>query len=352
MVTHLKALSEAVGVSGKEEAVRQIVLDAIKGRVEQIRIDALGGVTALLRGTQAQKRPRVMIAAHMDEVGFMVTGVDGDGLIKFTAVGGIDDRILPGLRVRIGDSQMPGVITWAPIHKTAGQNNTVKIKALRIDIGASNKDQANGKVKKGDRIAFDAQFMELGETMLRGKSFDNRVGCSLLIDLLNDGPYPCDILAAFTVQEEIGLRGAMVATNRLTPDAALVLEGTTAHDLPDPYADADSPLAQNGACRVNGGPVLSFMDRSMIVAPQLLDFLRATAERESIPYQLKTQLGGGTDGGSIHRMGGGAPTAVISMPCRYIHSPAALLSKTDYAHMLALVKAALHAITWENVRPK
>ncbi len=350
MTTYLKELSEAVGVSGKEDAVRQIVLEAIRGHVEQIRVDALGGVTALLKGTDSANRPRVMLAAHMDEVGFMVTGVDNDGLIKFTAVGSIDDRILPGLRVRIGDSLIPGVILWTPIHKTAGQNNTVKIKNLRIDIGANNKDQANGKVKKGDRIAFDSQFMEIGETMLRGKSFDDRVGCSLLLDVLADGPYPCDVLAAFTVQEEIGLRGAMVAANRLAPDAALVLEGTTAHDLPDPHADPDSPLVQNGACRVNGGPVLTVMDRSLIPAPQLLDFVRATAEAEHIPYQHKTQLGGGTDGGAIHRMGRGVPTMVISMPCRYIHSPSAMLSKTDYAHTLALVKAALNRIAWEHVR--
>ncbi len=174
----LKELSEAVGVSGKEEAVRKVILSAIKDHTQDIRIDPMGSVTAVKRGTNL--RPlRVMIAAHMDEVGFIVRGIDGDGSIRFSAVGGIDDRILPGLRVKIGD--IPGVIMWAPIHQNREQT-VVKINNLRIDIGASSKDEVNGKVKLGDRIAFDSRFMEIGDKMLRGKSFDDRAGCSLLVD--------------------------------------------------------------------------------------------------------------------------------------------------------------------------
>lgn len=345
---YLKELSEAIGVSGQEDAVRKIVLKAIDGHATDIRINALGGVTAIKRGTDGANRPRVMLAAHMDEVGFMVTGHDSDGLIRFTAVGGIDDRILPGLRVRVGDKQLPGVVLWTPIHRNREQS-VVKIKNLRIDIGATSKDQAAGKVKRGERIAFDSQYMEIGAKTLRGKAFDNRVGCSILIDVLQGEPYPCDVLAAFTVQEEIGLRGAQVAAQALMPDAALVLEGTTAHDIPNPTADPDDNTAPNPATRLGAGPALTVMDRSLITDPRLLSYLKQIATQSGLPYQLKTQLGGGTDGGSIHRAGGGAPTAVISVPCRYIHSPAALLNRDDYRHTVELVRAALNGLTWDVI---
>jgi len=340
----LQELSEAVGVSGKEDAVRKIVLKAIEGHATDIRIDAMGSVTAVKKGT-GRNRLRVMLAAHMDEIGFMVTGYDGDGLIHFTNVGGVDERILPGLRVKLGDSLIPGVIVWAPIHKTYGQNNTAKLNSLRIDIGASSKDEASGKVKRGDRVAFDSQYMEVGDKVLRGKAFDDRVGCSLLVDILQDGPYPVDVLAAFTVQEEIGLRGARVAAQRFNPDVAIALEGTTAHDVPNPLAEPDDETEVNPACRMGGGPVLTVMDTSIITNPQLLRFLRQTAEANNIPYQLKTQLGGGTDAGAIHTANAGAPAAVISMPCRYIHSPSAYLNRDDYANTLRLVQAALNNLT-------
>lgn len=344
----LKELSEAVGVSGREDAVRKVILNAIKGHADDIRIDSLGTVTAFKRGKQGSKRPRVMIAAHMDEVGFMVTGIDGDGLIKFTAVGGIDDRILPGLRVRIGDDLIPGVILWTPIHRNSDQN-VVKIKNLRIDIGASGKDGANGRVKRGDRIVFDAQYTEIGENVVRGKALDDRAGCSMLIDVLRGGSYPVDIYAAFTVQEEIGTRGAWVAAQTVNPDAAFVLETTTANDIPNPRANPDDAETHNPTSRMGAGPVLTVIDRSLIVDPRLQRFLRTLAEDNKIPYQLKTQTGGGTDGGAIHRANGGAPTAVISLPARYIHSPLALITRTDYAHSLKLTQLALKSITWDTL---
>lgn len=342
----LKELSEAVGVSGSEDAVRKIVLEAIDGHVTDIRINSMGGITALKKGT-GENPLRVMVAAHMDEIGFMVRGFDGDGLIRFSAIGGIDERILPGLRVRIGN--LYGVIIWTPIHLNRDQN-VVKLSSLRIDIGATSKDDAASKVKPGDRIAFDSRFMEIGDKMMRGKAFDDRAGCSLLIDVLQGDPYPVDVLAAFTVQEEIGLRGAKVAAFALKPDVAFVLEGTTANDIPNPMREPDDTSEPNPTCRQQAGPVLSVMDNSMIAHVGMLKFMQRTAETAGIPYQFKTMLGGGTDGGSIHLSGAGVPTAVISMPCRYIHSPAALLHRDDYDNGLRLIKAALNSVgdgTWK-----
>jgi putative aminopeptidase FrvX len=346
----LQELSEAIGVSSKEEAVRKVILKAIDGHVTDIRIDPMGSITAFKKASGRKAKGetplRVMLAAHMDEVGFMVTGFDSDGTIRFTPIGGVDERILPGLRVKIGDNGIPGVILWTPIHKNREQN-VVKQSNLRIDIGATSKDEASGKVKAGDIVAFDSRFMEIGEKMLRGKSFDDRAGCSVLVDVLQGGPYPVDIVAAFTVQEEIGLRGAIVAAQALKPEVAFVLEGSPAHDVPNPMAEPDEDEESNPACRLTGGPVLTVMDRSMIVHPRLLGYLRQTADKNHIPYQLKTALGGGTDGGSIHTANSGIPTAVISVPCRYIHSPTAYLHRDDYANAVQLVQAALKGLTRE-----
>lgn len=338
----LEQLSNAIGVSGDETEVRKIILEAIKGHVEHISIDPVGNLIATKKGTGSTDL-KVMIAAHMDEIGFMVTGYDNSGALRFTKVGGIDDRILPGLRVKVGNDKLPGVIMWTPIHHNHEQK-VKEIKDLRIDIGMSSKSAIEGKVKLGERIAFDSSYSEIDDTMVRGKAFDDRVGCSVLVDILQGGDYPVDIIAAFTVQEEIGLRGARVAAQRLNPDVAFALEGTTANDVPNPDADPDDPTVMNPACKIGEGPVLTVMDASMIAPPHLLNFIRKIAGQTATPYQIKTALGGGTDAGRIHLSNAGIPSAVISVPCRYIHSPTAFLNKTDYANTVKLVKAILNNI--------
>jgi endoglucanase len=187
--------------------------------------------------------------------------------------------------------------------------------------------------------------------MLRGKAFDDRVGCSLLVDVLQGGPYAVDVMAAFTVQEEIGLRGARVAAQALNPDIGIALEGTTANDIPNPAANPDDEDQLNPVCRLGGGPALTVMDSSMIADPRLLNFLRQTAEANKIPYQLKTKLGGGTDAGGIHVSNAGIPSAVISVPCRYIHSPTAYMHRDDYTNTLKLLQAALNGITKDVTKP-
>jgi tetrahedral aminopeptidase len=344
----LKQLSEANGISGKEDAVRNIILGHLDGLTEDIRIDPLGSITCIKGGTGKSKL-RVMLVAHMDEVGFMATGVDSDGLVRFTAVGGIDDRILPGKRVKIGANALPGVIGWVPIHLNQDQT-VVKMSNLRIDIGATSKDDANGKVKMGDMIVFDAAFGELGDSMLRGKAFDDRAGCALLIEVLRGEPYPFDLLAAFTVQEEIGLRGAQVVAQYFSPDIAFVLECTTANDIPNPLANPDDEEYPNPTCRVQGGPVLTLLDRSLIADPRLVRHLQTTADKHAIPYQHKTMPGGGTDGGAIHTSNVGVATAVISLPARYIHSPLAYLHRDDFENTLRLIQGALRELPEKILR--
>ncbi len=335
----LEKLSQAIGVSGEEDEVRGLVIEAIRDHVSELQVDALGNVTALQRGT-AQPEFKVMIAAHMDEIGMMVTAVEANGLIQFTRVGGLDPRILPGKRVKVGPKRKPGVILWKPIHLWRDMK-TVPIEALRIDVGAGDKSAA----EPGDRIAFDADYTQLSETVVRGKAFDDRVGCAVLVDILQSGPYPVTVAAAFTAQEEIGLRGATVAAERLNPAAAIVLEGTYAYDLPEPNLELEAgDLPANPGTRFGGGAVLTLADRQMITDPRALAFLRETAEANDIAYQIKTMGGGGTDGGAIHIAQAGIPTMPISAPCRYIHTPTALLNLDDYASVLALSQAVLRRI--------
>ena len=335
----LEELSKAIGVSGEEDEVRAIVIDAIRDHVTDLEVDALGNVTAVQRGVEYPEYT-VMIAAHMDEIGMMVTAVDANGLIQFTNVGGIDARILPGLRVKVGPKRLNGVVLWKPIHLWRDMK-TIALDALRIDVGASDKNAA----VPGDRIAFDGAYTRLSDKVVRGKAFDDRVGCSVLVDILREGPYPVTIVAAFTAQEEIGLRGAQVAAQRYAPDAAIVLEGTYAYDAPDPTREPEAgDLPGNPGTRFGGGAVVNLSDRQMITDPRVLAFLRETAEANDIAYQIKTMGGGGTDGGAIHIAHEGIPTMPISAPCRYIHTPTALLNLDDYDSVLSLAKAVLRRI--------
>ncbi len=336
----LESLSNAIGVSGEEDDVRELILPAIRDYANDIQVDALGNLTAWQRGA-AYPDYTVMIAAHMDEIGLMVTAVEAKGLIQFTNVGGVDPRILPGLRVKVGARRAPGVVLWKPIHM-GREMKAVGIDSLRIDVGAHDNSAAN----PGDRIAFDGSYARLSPKVVRGKAFDDRVGCSILVDILQQGPYPVTIAAAFTVQEEIGLRGATVAAQRLRPDAAIVLEGTYAFDVPDPNREVDAgDLPGNPGTRFGDGAVITLSDRQMITDPRVFAFLRETAEANDIAYQVKTMDGGGTDGGAIHVAQAGIPTMPISAPCRYIHTPTALLNLDDYDSVLKLSQSALNRLT-------
>lgn len=333
----LKQLSESIGVSGAEGEVRSRVLDLIKPHVDDIQTDTIGNVIAVKKGTGSVDLT-VMLDAHMDEVGLMVTGHNSEGMLRVAAVGGIDDRILPGKRVLVGPKKLPGVIGAKPVHLLGEdeREKVVKIDALRVDIGAASKSAAEGKAPLGARIAFDTRYADLG-TVVRGKAFDDRAGCAVLVHVLQGERLPFDLVATFTVQEEVGVRGAKVAAYTVNPDLAIVLEGTIADDLPK--EDDASPTTELGK-----GPALSLMDRGTIYDARLNRWIIDAAEALKIPYQFKQPGIGGTDGGAIHLSQEGVPTAAVSVPCRYIHSPAAILNKRDYQNTIKLVRGALERL--------
>ncbi len=335
----LSRLSETVAVSGDESAVRQIIREIAEGLADEVTVDTIGNVFAVKHGPA--RAPRVLVAAHMDEIGFMVVGIDSDGLLKFEAVGSIDDRILLGKPVWVGAGKLPGVIGMKPIHliKGAERESVVKIDSLRIDIGATSRDAAARSVKPGDRAAFATAFAALGPTV-RGKAFDDRAGCATLIEILRGtrSAYPVELICAFTVQEEVGTRGAKIAAFAADADAAIVLDCTPAGDLPA-LEDGEENAQYN--TRLGFGPAIYRFDKSTIYDKRLIKHLTGTAEAKNIPYQFRQPGGGGTDAGAIHRARAGVPTASVSTPARYIHSPAALMRTDDFYNTAKLIRAAL-----------
>lgn len=333
----LKRLVEASGVSGNEHEVRGIIMSEIGRHVDSSHVDAMGNLIVTKRGRK--NRPRVMLAAHMDEVGLMIVNVDKAGMLKFRAVGGIDDRVLLSKHVVIGKEKIPGVIGAKPIHliraKEEERKRVPKIEELFIDIGANSQEDAQKAVKIGDYAAFATKFARLGPTF-KGKAFDDRVGCALIVELLKK-PLPVTVHAAFTVQEEVGLRGARIAAYRIEPQIALVLEGTAAGDFPQ-----KRDLSK--AAEVGKGPVITTMDRTVICDRGLVELAIATARKHRIPYQLKRPGVGGSDAGRIHLAKAGCKTLVLSVPCRYIHSPVSVVSRNDLANCGRLLQEMLRAL--------
>lgn len=334
----LQQLTEAIGVSGSEKEVRLLIRDLIADHVDTWSVDPMGNLFATKQGT-GQVPLRVLIDAHMDEVGLIVTDIDSHGMLKFAKVGGIDDRALLGKVVLVGPKKVTGVIGARAVHliKASEDYKIVKAEAMRIDIGAKNKDAANGKVNVGDYASFDTSYEESGDTAL-GKAFDNRVGCAALIELLRAERFPFDLVAAFTVQEEVGLRGAGVSAFAARPDVAFVLECTPAYDLPT--KDDTSPNVALGH-----GPAIYVMDARTIQDPRLVAHLARTAEDEGIPCQIRRPGGGGTNTGAIQRAAGPIPTATLAVPGRYAHTPSMMINLHDYRNLVQLADRALRRLS-------
>ncbi len=330
----LARLSEAAGVSSQETEIRDLIKKETAARPQvEIKTDALGNVLAYKRGRQ--NSPTIMVAAHMDEVGLMIVGVEDSGLLRFKPVGGIDLRVLVAKQVLVGPDKIPGVIGSKPIHlqKPNERKTPFQWQELYIDIGAQSKEEATKLIPIGTTAIFATTFQQLSDDIIMGKALDDRVGCSVLLELLND-EYDCNLVCAFTVQEEVGLRGAGVAAYGANPDLALVIEGTTASDVP-------GVQAHGHATTVGKGPALTIMDRTTIPARPLVQRLQEVAGSENIATQFRRATTGGTDAGMIRLTKGGIPVAGVSVPCRYIHSPASVASLSDIQATIRLVKGFL-----------
>lgn len=340
----LKRLCNACAVSGDESEVRSIVLEEVRPHADRVEVDALGNVLATKLGTSPtrKKHPRVMVAAHMDEIGFMIVHRDEEGIYRFDTVGGIDVRQLVGKPIWVGHDHTPGVIGAKPIHLTTSseRKNTISLDALRIDIGL----EGNQKVKVGDRATFATKFTHIGPS-LRAKALDDRLGVATLIELLKHAPGNIDLMAAFTVQEEVGLRGAQVAAYAFDPDVGIALDSTPAMDLPgwDQESGRDDNNYYN--TRLDGGPAIYLADRGTLADPRLIRHFVDTAEDAHIPFQFRQPGGGGTDAGAIHRARAGVPSISISVPGRYLHTAAGIARLSDWKNTLALLHAALSTLT-------
>lgn len=331
----LKRLSEAFGPSGCEGDIRKIITDELNAHVQEWQRDALGNLIAVKPG---YKGPKVMLAAHMDECGLMVSSFDRSGLVRFRKVGGLDDRVLVSKQVLIGPQRVPGVIGAKAIHlqKPEERNQVIPLSGLYIDIGARSKEEAEKMIKLGDYAVFATEFAHLSDTVVKGKSFDDRAGCAVLAEVLKE-EFSMPVFGAFTVQEEIGLRGAGVAAYAIEPDMAIVLEGTTCSDLPGSQ--------EHGYCTsMGGGPALTAIDASVVCDRRMIAELQRLAKENSIPVQFKRSITGGSDAGRINQTKSGVPVVVISVPCRYIHSPVSMLSLVDLTNTIKLVKLFLRSI--------
>ncbi len=330
----LKELSEAFGPSGNEKEVRAVIRPALEGHVQRTWVDNLGNLHVEKKG-RGRNRLRVLITAHMDEVGLMVIGHDEGGALRVRTIGGIDSRVLPGALVRLGPERIPGVIGVKPIHllKKEEREQVASIEQLAVDIGAQSKEEARQAAPLGTSGVFATTFRELGPTV-SGKAFDDRAGCAVLVELLRGEPLPHDLHAVFTVQEEVGLRGAFVAAYAAHPDCAFALEGTIADDLPK-KKDL-SPTTELGR-----GPAITVMDHTFIAHRGLVRLLMDTAQEAGIPYQVKQPGIGGTDSGAIHLAREGIPSITVAVPCRYIHSPVSILSLSDFDNTVRLMRESL-----------
>ena len=334
MIETLKTLCMLSGVSGMEDEVRDYILERAMPHADEIHTDAMGNLMVFKKGA-VHPEQRIMLCAHMDEVGLIITRVEEDGYLRFQFIGGVDRRVVLGKRVYIGRERIPGVIGLKACHLVSREEekNVPKVDDLYIDIGAKTKEEAQKHVELGDRGVFDDSVVAFGDGFIKAKAIDDRSGCAVMLKLLEED-LPCDTWFTFTVQEEVGTRGAHGAAFRLRPDIALVVEGTTAADLP--YVEEGKQI-----CRLGNGPVITFMDRGTIYDKELRQVLIRLAEENGIVWQTKEQIAGGTDASVIQRSREGVRTAIVATAVRNIHSPASVASVKDIENVLRLARLFL-----------
>jgi tetrahedral aminopeptidase len=341
----LRDLSNAFGPSGHEEDVRAYIADLIKPFVDEVRVDALGNLIALRKGKSLKK---LMLDAHYDEVGIMVRHIDDNGFLRFAKIGGWDDRIFAGHRVKLrtrNGAFYHGVIGMSPPHVLTEEQRSKAIKAedYFLDVGAlSAEDAAERGISVGDVGVLDYPFMEIAPDHFVGKAFDDRAGCLLLIQALkalSDGTVktPLTVYANFATSEELGLRGAHVAAFGIDPDVAIALEGTIGSDFP-------GVAAEKRPCILRKGPVITLIDNTIMVPRKMSQFLMDCAARKKIEYQFKMPAYGGTDAGAIHQTRSGVLAGVLAVACRYIHSPNGIIYWPDIENSEKLLLEAVRKI--------
>ncbi len=331
MLDLIKDLCSLSGISGREDSVRDFIIEKIRGYAEY-SVDALGNLLVFKKGKKTAKN-KVMLDAHMDEVGMIVTGITSQGFVKFAKVGGINSKVIIGRSVKVGENAVNGVIGIKPIHLVDKDKEDVIPSAdeLYIDIGAKDKEEAQAVVSLGDAVWFNSDFVEFGNGFVKAKALDDRVGCAILIEMIRS-ELEYDTWFSFSVQEEIGTRGAQTAAFNIAPDYAVVVETTTA-------ADISGVKDENRVCICGNGGAVSFMDRSTVYNRALFDRAFEIAKEKNIICQPKTLVAGGNDAGAIHKSRGGVKVLTVSVPCRYLHSPTCVIKYSDAEESLKLIKA-------------
>jgi len=338
MLDTVKTLCYLSGVSGAETEVRDYILEYVIDHADKVETDSMGNLLVFKSGRVTPERT-LLLCAHMDEVGLIVTGVSDDGYLRFDSVGGIDRRVLIGKRVFIGKERVPGVIGIKAYHLVSKEEekSVPKVSDMYIDIGAKDKKEADAQIQLGDRGVFEDNILEFGEGYLKAKALDDRLGCAVMLELIQE-ELPCDTWFAFTVQEEVGTRGAFGAAFKLKPDIALVIEGTTAADLPG---------VEGGKhiCRLGDGVVIPFMDSGTIYDTELRNRLISLADKNEIKWQTKERIAGGTDASAIQRSRAGVKTAAIAAGLRNIHTPVSVANISDLDGVLKLARLFIESVS-------
>jgi putative aminopeptidase FrvX len=320
----INRLTDSFGVSGNEEGIRETIINEIKNDIQEINVDTLGNLFAIKRG----KGKKIMVAAHMDEIGVMATYIDDNGFIRFSNIGGVSSFISVGQKVKFKNGTLGAVFYEDKLEDM----KNLKLSKMYIDIGAKDKKDAEKSVRIGDVACFVGDTKKLGN-MVVSKALDDRSGCAVLIKAIKELPETDnEIYFVFTVQEELGLRGAKTAAYQLKPDIAIALDVT---------ATGDTPEANLMEVKCGNGPAIKIKDRSVICHPEIKNLLEESAKRLNIPYQFEVLEFGGSDPGAIHISAGGVPSGAISIPCRYVHSPVETASLQDIENAVKLLVEAI-----------
>lgn len=330
MLEYIEKLSNLSGPSGDEGRIREYIASEIRPYVDELYSDPLGSLYAVKHGGTR----KVMLDAHMDEVSVIVTEIRSDGTMNYQTHLGLDARLMLGKKAAVGPNSVPGVFRLKNENRYPEEGEYLGHTKLCIDIGASSKEEAEKFVSVGDYACFSSTWERLGDKLMTGKAFDDRIGCAVVMELLKND-YPCDLYAVFSVQEETGLRGATAAVRRIRPDAGIVFEGPAANDL-----DIGATGVQT-VCALGKGPIVTYMDNFTVVNEKFFNFIRRTAEENNIPYQLRNGVKGGTDAFALQTQFSGADACVISVPSRYIHSPRSIENIEDFENTVRLADALL-----------